>query len=343
MFLNSMNKNIIKKFLLDQMGVTIAYASNTFLVILFFNLYTQGRVPIRYPILLSGFVYVFFIIAKLYKYIKFDSKVKRAIENPYYDIDAETYEQKEISHAISTIHSKYLNQINFIYEEIDTKNKFFSQWVHNMKTPVSVIDIILQKLMEMDQIDQKLLAEIKEENQKLITNLDQVLNMIRIEDFSKDYVPEVVDLLVSLKKVINESKSQFIYNNVFPSLQSLDRSVKVLSDAKWNEFMIRQIISNAIKYSQAGEESKNIYFKITEEDGYIILTIQDEGVGIPSHDVNRIFEPFFTGENGRKFNESTGIGLYICSVIAEKLGHEIIVQSSKGEGTQIQIKYLSKL
>ena len=170
---------------------------------------------------------------------------------------------------------------------------------------------------------------------------------MRLEDFSMDYVPEALNLYDSLKNVINERRSQFIHNNVFPKVQCDCNAEKILTDTKWNEFMMGQIISNAIKYSRIYNEDKevckHVYFHIGKQNKYIVLTIRDEGVGIPHYDINRVFEAFFTGENGRKYKQSTGIGLYICKVISEKLGHEILIESEEGNGTKLQIKYLSKL
>lgn len=341
-------KKIIRDFFKDMMSTTAVYFISTFLVVLFFYLYTDGNVPIVYPVFLSGFVYLIFIGFQLYKYLKFNIDVKKTVHNPNYDICTDTCQQKNVSSVIGLINNKYINEIGEMNKEFSNRNKFFSQWVHNMKTPVSVIDLIIQKLISEEEYDEKLVSEIKEENNRILNNLEQVLNMIRIDNFSRDYVPEVIDLEESIKKVINDRKSQFIYNNVFPKIEDEYASLRVLSDAKWNEFMLGQIVSNAIKYSKIDNEacdkslSKKVYFKFEKEGKYMILTIKDEGIGIPDYDIQRVFEPFFTGENGRKQKNSTGIGLYICSVIAQKLGHEIKIKSTEGVGTEFRIKYLSK-
>ncbi|MBZ9685606.1 sensor histidine kinase [Clostridium estertheticum] len=340
-------KDIVDNFIKDKLLITVVYFTNTLLITLFFLLYVDKKVDVLYPILLSIFVYMIYISFDFYRYYRFNVNIKRAMENVNSDMVTETNEHKTISEVINSIHSNYINIINEMKEENKVNNKFFSQWVHNMKTPVSVIEIIIQKLMYKDQTDLKLIEEIREENTKLLNGLDQILNMMRLEDFSMDYVPETVNLYDSLKKVINERKSQFIHNNVFPKVLCVCNSEKILTDAKWNEVMIGQIISNAIKYSRTCNEgkkgSKYVYFHIEKQKKYIVLTIKDDGVGIPYYDINRVFEAFFTGENGRKYKQSTGIGLYICKVISEKLGHEILIESEEGNGTVLQIKYLSKL
>ncbi|MGH4121201.1 sensor histidine kinase [Clostridium sp.] len=340
-------KDIVDNFIKDKLLITAVYFINTLLITLFFYLYVDDKVELLYPVLVSIFVYIIYISFDFYRYYRFNTSIKRAMKNVNFDIVVETNEHKVVSEVINSIHTNYINIINEKKEENKVNNKFLSQWVHNMKTPVSVIEIIVQKLMYKEQTDLRLIEEIREENTKLLNGLDQILNMMRLEDFSMDYQPEAVNLYDSLKKVINERKSQFIYNNVFPKVQCVCNAEKILTDTKWNEVMIGQIISNAIKYSRTCNEnkegSKYVYFHIEKQNKYIVLTIKDDGGGIPYYDINRVFEAFFTGENGRKYKQSTGIGLYICKVISEKLGHEILIESEEGNGTLLKIKYLSKL
>ncbi|WP_034869146.1 sensor histidine kinase [Clostridium lundense] len=349
---------IILNFIKDKLNITLVYFINTFLIILFFYLYIDKSIPILYPIVLSTSIYILFFNFEFYRYYKFNWSIMKAAVNENVDILANTKEHEEIKKAINTISNRYMNGINKLKEESKINNRFFSQWVHNMKTPVSVIEIIIEKLkqdIESNKINEdikketlfKLIQELEEENNKILNGLDGVLNMIRLENFSRDYMPETVNLYGSLKKAINDRKSQFVYNNIFPKVICECKQEKVLSDRKWNEFMLGQIISNAIKYSRAFSEDKSeckfVCFNIKRCDKYTIITIKDEGIGIPNYDINRVFEAFFTGENGRRYKNSTGIGLYICKVICEKLAHDITIESEFGKGTEVKIKYLSKL
>ncbi|MCH5139020.1 sensor histidine kinase [Clostridiaceae bacterium UIB06] len=342
MFLNGKNETIlINNFIKDNIGLTVSFFANAFFIILFYYLYTDGNVPCIYPISISLFIYGVYMLSRIYRYIKFNRDIKNSIDNPNYNIATATCEEKEIKAVINSIHRKYTAKLELAHQENMDMNKFFSQWVHNTKTPVSVIDLIIQKLKNKQEFDDKLINEIEEENSIILNNLEQVLNMLRVEDFSKDYIPGVVDLNASVKNVVNEKKRQFIYNKVFPKICYEAENIPILSDKKWNEFMIAQILSNTIKYSSC-KENKNIYLNIVKKDMKTILYIKDEGMGIPASDISRIFEPFFTGENGRKVKNSTGIGLYICKVICEKLGHEIEIKSEEGKGTEVIITYLSK-
>lgn len=344
MYLLSKNKiDVIKNFLKDKLRITIGFFVSMITIILFYYLYTDGKVPVVYPSIIAIFVYIFFMVFEFYDYYKFNYAIYNFVENFDYSIDTNKNEYKTVEEVMNSIHSKYLKEITEMREEVQNNNKIFSQWIHNMKTPVAVIDIIIQKVRENEKFDYKMIDEIEEENNKLLNNLNQVLSMIRLEDFSKDYVPEVVDLNESIKNIIKEKKKEFIYSKVYPEKNYKDEKILIISDKKWNEFMIGQIINNAIKYSKSENESKTVYFEVEKSGEYTELSIRDEGIGIPDYDIRRVFEPFFTGENGRKIKNSTGIGLYICKVICEKLGHEISLESDVNKGTSVKIRYLSKL
>ena len=111
----------------------------------------------------------------------------------------------------------------------------------------------------------------------------------------------------------------------------------IFSDAKWVEFIINQIIINAVKFSIPNKGEVSIFSKINENN--IILTIEDNGVGISEKDIDRVFEKGFTGENGRKFGKSTGIGLYLCKKLCDKLGIGISLISKEGLGTKVNIVF----
>jgi len=337
-----MNRRIFVNFIKDKTIFTFGFLINSLILIVFFSLSTGSSVEVLYPLLISCFIYFILIIIEWSKYYKFNINLHKSIENVSFDLQPITSEQQETANTINSIHDKYVSEIAEISMENQNNRHFISQWIHNMKTPVSVIDLIIQKSNSEQLLSMEAITDINEENQRLHTILDQVLNVLRLENFSKDYIPETTDLVSSVKKVINSKKNQFIYNKVFPKLHCSSEAI-VLSDSKWNELMIEQIVSNAIKYSNPGDDSKNISFEIEQKSEMTYLKIRDEGIGIPSYDIKKVYEPFFTGENGRKYKNATGIGLYICSIIAQKLGHDLQIESELGKGTSVTISYLSKL
>lgn len=337
-----MEKRIFKNFLWDHLFFTIIYFISNFLIGLFYYISVGSNIEIIYPASLSIFVYIIFIIYKWVTYRKFNFKAVKLAENMYYDIKAYTFEENEIIKLITNIHQSYLEKISLIRSEDESKRRFLSQWIHNMKTPIVVMDLIFQKTIKEEIPKEKALEDIKEENIKLLNNLEQALKIVRLENFTEDYVPEEVDLIQAVRNVINSRKNEFIYSRVYPKININEDSVKVLSDKKWNEAMLEQIVSNAVKYSDCGKKAKNVYFSIKKVEDKVILSIRDEGIGIPTYDISRVFNPFFTGENGRNYENATGIGLYFCAQIAKKLGHQISINSIQGEGTEVKIYYLSK-
>ncbi len=372
-----MNK-IFRNFVKDQSLFLIFYFSSSFLIILFYYLITSGQVELIYPMSISIFVFLVYFIISFCRYYSFNKHLESCINNMDYDLKVSTCEHKRVKEVINTMHQNYALSLQTLKLNNLSKNRFISQWIHNMKTPVSVSDLILQK----QKLREEDIVSLQEENKKLLTQLEQVLTLIRLDDFSNDYVPASVNLTESLRSIINSKKNQFIYNHVYPKL-NISNPHLVLTDEKWNRMIVEQIINNAIKYSatdgnaddsntcsdsqyidsvsvgitdnkdesvssesiqsESTAKSKSIYFDIYEQEDNTVLAITDEGVGIAEHDKKRIFEPFFTGENGRRFQNSTGIGLYLAREIAAKLGHKLEIESQQYRGTTVRITYLSKL
>ncbi|MCM3749226.1 sensor histidine kinase [Paenibacillus pasadenensis] len=207
---------------------------------------------------------------------------------------------------------------------------FMNQWVHQMKTPLAVIELITQ-----EEADRRL-ESISEETERLRHGLEMVLYMSRLETFDQDFQVEKVNLTEVVNEVITDYKRLFIRSRVYPSIE-IDSALTVESDAKWLRFIMQQLLSNAIKYS-AGRGAK-VSVEASVKDGCVRLTVRDRGAGIPKTDLPRVFRPFFTGENGRNFKESTGMGLYLVKEIIGKLNHKIEIQSVVSEGTEVTILF----
>lgn len=205
---------------------------------------------------------------------------------------------------------------------------FMNQWVHQMKTPLSVIELITQ-----DAEDPKL-ASISEEADQMKRGLEMVLYMARLDTFEHDFHVEKKSLRDIVHEVVHENKRYFIRSYVYPDIQ-IDPELTVETDVKWLRFVLQQIVTNAIKYS-AGTRTKVTATAYTEGRA-VVLEVTDRGAGIPKQDVKRVFQPFFTGENGRKYKESTGMGLYLAKEIIGKLNHEIELESEEGQGTTVRI------
>ena len=224
----------------------------------------------------------------------------------------------------------YINELDRQETRRNDHLTFINQWVHQMKTPLSVIELITQ------ENDDEHLESIREETDKLEKGLEMVLYAARLEMFEQDFHVEPVSLKVVIEEAIRENKRFFIKNHVYPEVHV--SSTMVESDEKWLEFIFNQLITNAVKYSTG--KGHKVVITETKDRLETIVTVQDYGVGIPKTDLKRVFNPFFTGENGRNYRESTGMGLYLVKEVCEKLDHKIELTSIQGEGTSVQIRFL---
>ncbi|WP_418572966.1 ATP-binding protein, partial [Intestinibacter bartlettii] len=152
-------------------------------------------------------------------------------------------------------------------------------------------------------------------------------------EVGKDYIIKKVELEPLVKKVIKRNQRDFISKRIILELKDLEQVV--YSDSKWIEFILNQIIVNAIKYSKGNNDK--IEIESQKQNNSVILSIKDYGVGINEKDIGRVFEKGFTGDNGRKFGKSTGIGLYLCKKLCEKLGLGLYIDSKENYGTKVTI------
>src|SRR5699024_6426555 len=147
----------------------------------------------------------------------------------------------------------------------------------------------------------------------------------------QDFHVERVHIEKLIHEVNKENKRFYIRNHVYPHVEIEEEQLVVETDEKWLYFIIDQLIQNAVKYS-AGK-SHRIDLSVSVKKKQALFTVKDYGVGIPQHDQKRIFHAFYTGDNGRQFRASTGMGLYLVKEVVNYMGHTIEVDSTPGEGT----------
>lgn len=204
------------------------------------------------------------------------------------------------------------------------------RFVHQMKTPVSVLKLILEKHSEEGEY-----KKIGRNINALEYNLNQMLDVYRLEEFKNDFVSEKVMLKNVCKDCINGLKDYFIASQIYPKLD-IDDDIYVYSDSKWLKLIIHQLLTNAIKYSDNGQ---SVTVRAKKEEDRVVLSVIDEGIGIENADLRNIFELFYIGKNGRNNADSSGIGLYIVKRVTEYLGHKTEVESEVGKGTTVRIVF----
>lgn len=218
-------------------------------------------------------------------------------------------------------HVKTYKDMEYEYRE------YIETWVHEIKTPIASTRLIIEN--NPNEVTKHINHEIK----KIEEYIEQVLYYSRSNNVSKDYIIKEVSLASVVRNVIKKNARDFINKNISIDMEGVEGSA--FCDVKWLEFILNQVLGNAIKYIKEGKGKILIYTKKTENN--IVLSIQDNGIGIPKKDINRVFEKGFTGENGRKFGRSTGIGLYLCKKLCEQLGLGLTLTSKEGEGTKVSI------
>ena len=331
-----MLKSLFIRFLKDRLLLIMFYLLNIICVVLFFHLSEPVNKEYFYPMLIGLFFLSVYLLIDWFRFYPTNRAIEMLKKGQNVELAATTEEQKAFQQLLDKAVSEYTKENNELKEQSKERISMLSHWMHHLKTPVSVIELILTNEEKTETLE-----KIQQENKRLHTSIEQGLTMIRMDQFENDFEVETVDLFASLRKLINARKKEWIYRSLYPAIKSSEEDALIITDPKWNEILIDQIISNAIKYSSLKEGSKKLVFKVERVDNHIHLSIIDEGVGIPPYDLERIFQPFFTGENGRKHRNSTGIGLYLSKKIADKLGAEITIQSEHGVGTTVTLRWLA--
>lgn len=335
-----MLKHILIKFLKDRSLIIGFYLVNMVCIITFYHLSEPANTEFFYPLTIGLFLLSIYLITDWPRYYQAIRAIELMLRDQYVELHPNTEEQIAFKQLLNKIISEQTRKNNEIKEQNKERLYFLSHWMHYLKTPISVIELIINNEGKSKEI-KDVFEKVQQETQRLHKSIEQGLTMMRMESFENDLEVKSVDLLTSLRKVINGRKRECIYQSIFPSIEFEGRAAYVVTDPKWNEILLDQIISNAIKYSSLKSGNKKLIFRIEEKENFTTLSITDEGVGIPSYDVERVFEPFFTGENGRKFPNSTGIGLYLSKKIADKLGQTITIQSEVLKGTTVTIRWMA--
>ncbi len=242
----------------------------------------------------------------IYRYVRYHAYYQRLTKLP--NTLEETVSQlsdatvaKRLQQLFETQYHLYKEQIHHYQAKQEEHLAFVNLWVHQMKTPISVISLILQEETSTS------FENIRDEIDKVASGLEMILYVSRLDAFEKDFQVEQLHLSSLLLQILQENKRLFIKHKIFPELQIEDTLI-VYSDEKWLSFVIKQILTNAVRYS-AGK-GKTVQITSFQQTDRIVLAITDQGVGIPPQDISRVFEPHYNGDNGRKFRESTGMGLY---------------------------------
>ena len=233
-------------------------------------------------------------------------------------------EGKILKETLRQTNKAMIENVNKYKFAVEDYKDYIEMWIHEIKIPIATSKLIIENNKS------EVTKSIDEEINKMENYIEQVLFYARSNTVEKDYLVSKSNLKEIVNSAVVRNKESIVYNNIELNLHDLDKTV--YTDSKWSIFILNQIIQNSIKYSKKNEKKIEIYSE--EKKDNVTLLIKDNGIGIKEKDIPRVFEKGFTGENGRLIGKkSTGIGLYLCKKLCDKLDLGLIIKSKENKGT----------
>ena len=312
-----------------------------FLGVFYLVLYLYGvrADALGYAVFLS---LVTFIVLGLFDLWRYQARIKtigEAFRNMPYELGS-------LPAPLDIPEEKYQEEVRMLGERLvlqenDSRRSrqemldFYSLWAHQIKTPLAAMNLLLQSEEAREDKDAKIFQEMRMELFKTGQYVDMVLSYLRAEDMSSDLLLKEYSLDEIVRQAVRKYSGMFILKKI--RLEYEPCKEMVLTDEKWLLFVLEQLLSNALKYTEKG------FIRIRMEQGSpAVVLIEDSGIGIQAEDLPRVFEKGFTGYNGRQDKKSTGIGLYLCRMICEKLNHTVTITSDPGKGTAVRLDLTRK-
>lgn len=324
------------KYAKDNIINILIYLSTTILIILMlsaFKIEIYINIIIFIVLLLNGIMMIVLSYFRKYRFYHSFLNNLEKLDQKYLILETipepNTYEEKIMVNALYDIDKSMIENIKLHQNNMNEFKEFVEMWIHEVKLPIS--SMILKCHNHKEIKTQEFLSLIR----RLDHNIDQILYYVRSEDTEKDFMISEVELKEIIRDVSLKNKDDLLENKITLEVKLDD--LKVNTDKKWLEFILNQIVSNSIKYKK--DNNSLIRIESIEEKDKIVLSIYDNGIGIPTRDMNRVFHKSFTGTNGRNKVKSTGMGLYIARNLCNKLGHNIDIKSEENKYTKVIIEF----
>lgn len=323
------NKKLLNEYLKMKKTSIIGILGVYAILFVFVYLY---RIPIEvilYPFILT---IVFVLMVLLFDYIKYKEKVNKIIQicndiSSCYSVkinDKNIFDEYYLD-IINELLKENRKQVSQIQKKVSDINDYFSIWVHQIKTPIASMKLKIDN----EQMD---LLQLASDLNRIDHYVDLVLSFLKFDEEKIDLYFRKTDVDRIMRESLKKFSNDFIIKKIRLDYKLSKR--EVLTDEKWLSFVFDQLLSNALKYTDKGTIS--IYY-----DGDSCLCIKDSGIGIALADMERLFEKGFTGYNGRQYKKASGIGLYMCKRMCDKLNIAISIESIVNEYTLVKLKFLS--
>lgn len=248
------------------------------------------------------------------------------------------YEGKLMYHIVQ-VSGKYQNDVIADQKrELMEYQEYVQTWAHEIKTPIAVARLVAENNPG------EVARSMEEEMEKVEDYVEQMLYYTKSSSLSEDYNIQPIVLKQLVVDAVKKNAKLMIGEGITPSFGDLN--YMVLADSKWMSFVIGQVLSNAVKYHTT-KGNPAIRLEAREEKDQIVFTISDNGIGISKADISRVFKKGFTGDNGRAYKKSTGMGLYLCKNLCGKMGIGLTLESEKEKGTKVTFtipkSYITKM
>ncbi len=326
-----------KLFLREKASTILLLLFGLITIEIFLMAYNVGMfIKIYIPLIIIG-LYMISIIIEYFKRKKFYDNLLKILE----ELD-EKYLITEIiktpnflegqifKNSLEQIDKSMLENVNKYKYMTEDYKEYIELWIHEIKIPIATSKMVIENNKNA------ITKSIDEELDKVENYIEQALFYARSNTVEKDYYIRKVFLKEIVNESIKKNKSSLIQEKI--SIDIHDLEIEVNTDNKWIVFILNQIIQNSIKYRKKENSVIEIYANQGKEN--VILYIKDNGIGIKQGEITRVFEKGFTGTNGRLSNKkSTGIGLYLCKKLCNKLGIGIELNSVQNEGTEVKLVF----
>lgn len=321
---NSQFLSVIRGYIKQNIKVLLLFIVFALVFCIVFSLYDLEIEAIYYSIMLCTFIGLIYICINFINYYKkhiqlykLQNEISISLENLP---SPKTLMEEDYTNLILNLNKEYKTYISKSDIAKSDMIDYYTMWVHQIKTPISALKLLIQTS------ESEISSDLSSELFKIEQYVEMVLSYIRLGSNKNDFVLKEYDLDNIVRQAIRKYAPLFIRKKI--SLDFQPTNYKVLTDEKWLVFVIEQLLSNAIKYTNKGKIS--IYSLENKK-----LVIEDTGIGISKEDIPRIFDKGFTGYNGRTDKKATGLGLYLCKNILDKLSHKISIESEVGVKTKV--------
>lgn len=266
-----------------------------------------------------------------YAYFRNINRIMDGLEEKYLisEVIEKPRREENLAHfrILKRANKSMLENVNQVRNAQKAYKEYIESWVHEIKIPITSSKLLCEN--HPSEVTEKLENEIEE----IHNFVEQALFYARLDQVSNDFIIREINLGEIIKSVLARNKKIMIQNNMKVSLQNCD--VTAYTDEKWLEFILHQIMMNSVQYKT--EKNPEIRIEMKENKGNVVLFVRDNGIGVKTSEIDRIFEKGFTGTNGRKQKKSTGIGLYLCKRLCKELGMEIEAEAEENEFMEVRI------